>query len=43
MKKLFKDKEDADKVVSYMRDGTEETQRKYFYGIVSKDTKSYNN
>ena len=36
MKKLLKDKEDADKVVSYIRNGTEDKKLKEqnFYGII---------
>ena len=36
MKKLLKDKEDADKVVSFIRNGTEDkkTKRTNFYGII---------
>ena len=37
MKELLKDKQDADKVISYIRKGTEDTKtkRRRFYGITS--------
>ena len=36
MKKLLKDKEDADKVVNFIKNGTEDkkTKRSSFYGII---------
>ena len=45
MKKLLKDKQEADKVVSYIRDGTEDTKLREntFMELYEKNTKSYNN
>ena len=44
MKKLLKDKQDADKVVSYIRNGTEDTKLREGASmeLYEKNAKSYN-